>query len=1147
MKNMHFSNSILRYAVLLICFLPMALYAHGAQGKRIILKGQSITMQQAIQLIEENSQYTFFFKSGVIANDEKKDYDCEGDINEVLRKVFSNSGIDYVIKNNEIILKSAKAEAVQQKSQGPKKSEIVGVVVDANTGESIIGASVQIKGAATGVITNIDGKFTIMAAPSDVILISYVGYTPKEIKIGSRKVLSIDLNEDAKQLEEVVITAYGTGQKKASMVGSVESIKPAELKVPSTNLSTAFAGRLAGVIAVQKSGQPGADGANFWIRGVSTMNGVTDPLIILDGVQVSSSDLNNLDPEIIDSFSILKDATATAMYGTRGANGVMIVTTKSGMNLDKPIINFRMEAQMSQPTSTPKFVDGATYMELFNEAVNNDNSGDVLYSQDRIDGTRAGLNPYIYPNVNWYDELFKDASYSEKFNFNIRGGGKRVDYFSSISVNHESGMLKNRSKDFFSYNNNIEIMRYNFQNNINAKLSNSSKLSLRLNVQLRDMTTPNQGVGAIFNNAMNTSPVEFPVYFPDDGETPYIKWGATERVNADYQTNPVAQAATGYNKGFQSTVIAALEFNQKLDFITEGLSFKALASFKNWSSSENKREGKWNKFALTGYEDDGNGGYTYTTSRIGDEYTTNLTAKNTNSGDRRFYLEGMVNYSRTFGEHDVNAMLIYSQDELVNNTPGDGNFIGSLPQRKQGLAARASYAYAGKYMAEVNVGYNGSENFAKGKRYGLFPSFALGWVISNEPFYKKSNISKIMNSLKIRGSLGWVGNDRVWAYDPLANTSTEARFIYLQQYEYVDTGNTDNSYIFGIGDNRVQGIRQGRVANKDVSWETSRKLNIGLEAGLFNNALTFNIDYFHERRSDILTQVQTMPSYVGTVFSPANIGIVQNQGVELEVNHSRFIGPDFSYSIKGNMSFARNKVIDMGTPLGVLPYQRPEGYPIDTPLKLITLGYFQDYDDIERSPSQLALEGNTEVHPGDLKYKDINGDGVIDRADFIRTGYPLVPEIQYGINLSLSYKGFDVGVLFQGSTHVSFDKNWEAMWAFSNGDNVYDKHWSYWTPEMGDANAKYTQMYGKYQNNEAGADYTLSDGSYIRLKNLDIGYTLPKKITEKAFIKTIRIYFSALNLATWAKEPYLDPDNRDNRAANMPPMKAYNFGLNINF
>ena len=557
---------------------------------------------------------------------------------------ISNSSFANGVNGNEVIL--VNSMGAQQKT-----GEIRGVVLDGKTSEPVIGAAVKVKGTTVGTTTNLDGEFILKASKGDVLIISYLGYESKEISISHLKTYTVELSEATESLDEVVVTAFGVGQKKESLVGAVTQVRPAELKVPSTNLSTAFAGRLAGVIAVQKSGQPGADGANFWIRGVSTMNGVTDPLIILDGVQVSSSDLNNLDPEIIDSFSILKDATATAMYGTRGANGVMIVTTKSGMNLDKPIINFRMEAQMSQPTSTPKFVDGATYMELFNEAVNNDNSGDVLYSQDRIDGTRAGLNPYIYPNVNWYDELFKDASYSEKFNFNIRGGGKRVDYFSSISVNHESGMLKNRSKDFFSYNNNIEIMRYNFQNNINAKLSNSSKLSLRLNVQLRDMTTPNQGVGAIFNNAMNTSPVEFPVYFPDDGETPYIKWGATERVNADYQTNPVAQAATGYNKGFQSTVIAALEFNQKLDFITEGLSFKALASFKNWSSSENKREGKWNKFALTGYEDDGNGGYTYTTSRIGDEYTTNLTAKNTNSGDRRFYLEGTV-LPLTFPDRD---------------------------------------------------------------------------------------------------------------------------------------------------------------------------------------------------------------------------------------------------------------------------------------------------------------------------------------------------------------------------------------------------------------------------------------------------------------------------------------------------------------
>ena len=1123
MKNMHFSNSILRYAVLLICFLPMALYAHGAQGKRIILKGQSITMQQAIQLIEENSQYTFFFKSGVVANDEKKDYDCEGDINEVVRKVFSNSGIDYVIKNNEIILKSAKAETVQQKSQGPKKSEIVGVVVDANTGESIIGASVQIKGAATGVITNIDGKFTIMAAPSDVILISYVGYTPKEIKIGSRKVLSIDLNEDAKQLEEVVITAYGTGQKKASMVGSVESIKPTELKVPSTNLSTAFAGRLAGVIAVQKSGQPGADGANFWIRGVSTMNGVTDPLIILDGVQVSSSDLNNLDPEIIDSFSILKDATATAMYGTRGANGVMIVTTKSGMNLDKPIINFRMEAQMSQPTSTPKFVDGATYMELFNEAVNNDNSGDVLYSQDRIDGTRAGLNPYIYPNVNWYDELFKDASYSEKFNFNIRGGGKRVDYFSSISVNHESGMLKNRSKDFFSYNNNIEIMRYNFQNNINAKLSNSSKLSLRLNVQLRDMTTPNQGVGAIFTNAMNTSPVEFPVYFPDDGETPYIKWGATERVNADYQTNPVAQAATGYNKGFQSTVIAALEFNQKLDFITEGLSFKALASFKNWSSSENKREGKWNKFALTGYEDDGNGGYTYTTSRIGDEYTTNLTAKNTNSGDRRFYLEGMVNYSRTFGEHDVNAMLIYSQDELVNNTPGDGNFIGSLPQRKQGLAARASYAYAGKYMAEVNVGYNGSENFAKGHRFGLFPSIAAGYNISEESFFKP--LKNVVSKLKLRGSWGLVGNDQI----------NGSRFIYMSQ---IDLGG--KGFTTGVNQNvTYNGPVYQRYANEDITWEVGEKINFGVDLQLFHS-LDLTFDIFRENRRDIFQEKGTTPTYMGTATTKVygNLAAMRNQGFELAASYNKQFNKNWFVSFKGTFTYAHNEITKYDES-PKYPWQSKIGVSANKNAIYIADGLFIDAADIANHQQQLGAA----VIPGDIKYINISrdwygyDDNLTDTDDWVWAKHPGVPEIVYGFGPSIKWKNLDFSFFFQGVAKTSFMvKDFHPF-----GDSMLRNVLSWvaderWSPDNQNTNATYPRLSRKTNNNNNKlSSYWERNGAFLKLKNAEIGYTY----------KNMRLYISGSNLMTFAPFDLWDPEQGGGSGLSYPTHRVFNIGFQM--
>ena len=1134
MKNMHFSNSILRYAVLLICFLPMALYAHGAQGKRIILKGQSITMQQAIQLIEENSQYTFFFKSGVIANDEKKDYDCEGDINEILRKVFSNSGIDYVIKNNEIILKSAKAEAVQQKSQGPKKSEIVGVVVDANTGESIIGASVQIKGAATGVITNIDGKFTIMAAPSDVILISYVGYTPKEIKIGSRKVLSIDLNEDAKQLEEVVITAYGTGQKKASMVGSVESIKPAELKVPSTNLSTAFAGRLAGVIAVQKSGQPGADGANFWIRGVSTMNGVTDPLIILDGVQVSSSDLNNLDPEIIDSFSILKDATATAMYGTRGANGVMIVTTKSGMNLDKPIINFRMEAQMSQPTSTPKFVDGATYMELFNEAVNNDNSGDVLYSQDRIDGTRAGLNPYIYPNVNWYDELFKDASYSEKFNFNIRGGGKRVDYFSSISVNHESGMLKNRSKDFFSYNNNIEIMRYNFQNNINAKLSNSSKLSLRLNVQLRDMTTPNQGVGAIFNNAMNTSPVEFPVYFPDDGETPYIKWGATERVNADYQTNPVAQAATGYNKGFQSTVIAALEFNQKLDFITEGLSFKALASFKNWSSSENKREGKWNKFALTGYEDDGNGGYTYTTSRIGDEYTTNLTAKNTNSGDRRFYLEGMVNYSRTFGEHDVNAMLIYSQDELVNNTPGDGNFIGSLPQRKQGLAARASYAYAGKYMAEVNVGYNGSENFAKGHRFGLFPSIAAGYNISEESFFKEWD-QHVFDLLKLRASYGQTGTENG-----------------VNRFGYLSTYSLDEKKIV-IGGKLQSGFSEGALVSLELlSWYQVNSFNLGLDMAFFNNRLKGTFDYFYYvTKGGLMSPGDRYTTPLGKPLPQIKSNSEQRrEGVELTMRWSDMTPRKFTYEVGFNMTYFNSlwKVkADEALSDLMNPYKRQTHQTDYYGLGYIDTGLYQNKEDILNSPRRL---GSTQTKLGDIGYTDVNGDGKIDGEDQVRIGKPTMPHFTYAFDFSLGYEGFTLsGLLYgTGERYMTFGNRYQS----GEGKYLYyENQLNYWRPDNTGADFPRISISSGVNgnNNKAGSTFWMRNASYLRLKDLQLSYDFKYKYLKKCdWLQTCRVNLSGSNLFTISGvSKFFDPETSSTSGDGYPVQRVYSIGVTIGF
>lgn len=422
MKKCTCGRWYLRLIVLLVLFFPLALSA--AQG-RVSVKGQSVTVKQAIKIIESNSNFKFFFNPSDIDALPCKNLNCEGEISEVLEEVFAGSGVSYVIMGNDIILKLEKQTA----SPKQKNTEIVGGVVDARSGESVVGATVQVKGGSNGVITDINGKFTIKAAPGNILVVSYIGYETKEVKITNGKVLVVELVEDTKQLEEVVVTAYGSGQKKASMVGSVQAIRPTELQVPSASLSNSFAGRLAGVIAVQRTGQPGADGSDFYIRGISTMNGATNPLIILDGVEISSGDLDNLDPEIIDGFSILKDATATAMYGTRGANGVMIITTKSGRNIDKPIINFRLEGQITTPTSKPKFVDGSTYMDLFNESLLNSGSTESAYSAETIAGTRAGLNPYAYPNVNWYDELFKDQAFNQNINVNIRGGGKACGLF----------------------------------------------------------------------------------------------------------------------------------------------------------------------------------------------------------------------------------------------------------------------------------------------------------------------------------------------------------------------------------------------------------------------------------------------------------------------------------------------------------------------------------------------------------------------------------------------------------------------------------------------------------------------------------------------------------------------------------------------
>lgn len=1120
MKKDIYKRWFLKTIMMLVLLCPVTLSA--AQNK-IVVRGESVTLKQAIKIIEEHTPYKFFFKSSDIDVIPHKKINCEGSVTDILNVVLKDTGINYVIVGNDIILKpSKKAEETATPQQA--KIEVVGGVVDARSGEPIIGASVLVKGATGGVITDIDGKFTIKAKVGDILTVSYIGYIAKELKIVSGKVLLVELAEDSKQLEEVVVTAYGTGQKKASMVGSVQTIRPKELQVPSASLSNSFAGRLAGVIAVQRSGQPGADGANFYIRGISTMNGATNPLIILDGVEISSGDLNSIDPEIIDGFSILKDATATAMYGTRGANGVMIITTKSGRNIDKPIINFRVEGQITQPTSRPKFVDGATYMDLFNESLLNSSSTESPYTADEIAGTRAGLNPYAYPNVNWYDELFKNQAFNQNFNVNIRGGGSRVDYFSSVTVNHETGMIKDRSNDFFSYNNNINVMRYAFQNNINAYLGKDTRLSLRLNVQLRKTKQPNIGVADLFAGAINTSPVEAPVFFPGDGVATHIKWGVNDRLKPGSQQNPVAQLATGYQDTFNSTVVAALDFEQKLNFITKGLSFKALASFKNWSSTTNSASSGWNKYHLQSFSVDENNNYSFVTrlqNIDGGEVSTDLKPGVANSGDRRIYFQAIVDYNRTFGKHDVNAMFLYNQDELVTQLFA-GDLIAALPKRKQGIAGRLSYAYDGKYLAEVNMGYNGSENFAKGHRWGFFPSVAVGYNISEESFFEP--LKNVVSHLKARASWGLVGNDAIGG----------SRFVYMPIVNLIGAG-----YTTGLDANvTYKGPVYNRYANQGITWEVGKKINAGLDIQLFNS-LSLTVDWFREDRTDIFQQRGTIPQYLGTAGTQVfgNLAAMKNQGFDLAADFNKQIGKNFFISFKGTFTYAHNEI----TKYDESPkyaFQSKIGQSANIPGIMISNGLFNDMDEVTNANQQIG--GN--LSAGDIKYVNVSklygyDDDIVDVSDWVWAKRPTIPEIVYGFGPSMRWKNLDFSFFFQGVARTSLVMSNFHPFGDDNLRNVLtwiaDDHWS---PDNQNTRAAYPRLTRDTSvNNTQSSDYWLRNAAFLKLKNAEIGYTF----------KNMRLYVSGMNLLTFSPFKQWDPEQGGGNGLSYPTQRVFNIGFQM--
>lgn len=1117
-----------KYLLLFVfCFLVAALQAKSpvyGQAKTFTVSLKNVTLKEVISYVEKNSQYVFFFKPEVINQSTQISVSLKNaTVKQLLDKVSEQANIVYEMKERQIVLKEKK---VSEQSVSQKKRLLQGLVKD-EQGNPIIGASIQLKNTGTGVITDLDGLFQIQVTDKNsVIVIPYIGYVTQEISVGDRSSITVQLKEDTKSLEEVVVTAFGATQKKETMVGSIQQVRPAELKVPSSSLSTSFAGRMAGVIAIQRSGQPGADGADFWIRGKSTFGDATGVLIVLDGVEISSSDLNALDPEVIESFSILKDATATAMYGTRGANGVMIVTTKSGQDLLKPIINFRLETSMSQLTSVPEMVGGVDYMKLYNEALTTRGITTGLYDDTKIRATEQGLNPLVYPNVDWYNEMFNKNAFAQRFNFNIRGGKKAVTYFMSASVKHDAGNLKSLSKDYFSYNNNINVMRYDFVNNLSIKATNTTKISLGLNVSLRDWKGPSAGVDGIFSMSREASPVDFPIVYParNDKEI-YTLWGGMSGgiYNNGYR-NPVAEYVVGYKKQFASTVNANIRLDQDLKMVTKGLKLHVLASFKNWSKTETTRKAGYNQFEIDQYNEATG---EYTLSRVGNEQKTALNTEGAATGDRRIFIQAYLDYKRKFGVHDVNAMLLYNQDQLDNNKPD--NLLSSLPRRKQGIAARLSYAYDDRYLAEVNFGYNGSENFAKNNRFGFFPSIALGYNISQEKFWEP--ISNVISHFKLRGSYGLVGNDGI-----------NERYAYLED---IVLSSDKWKYTTGVNQNvNLQGPVWNRYYNPNLTWEVGKKLNVGFDMQLFHQ-VNLNFDVFKEIRSKIYMQkVNTLPDFIGTGETKIyeNSGKMKNVGFDIALDYNKQITKDFFLSFKGTLTYAHNTILERDEPpFQLYPNLSSVGYSRGQHLVYVADGLFRDQADVDSHAEQTL---GYIPQPGDIKYvdqPDANGncDGIINTNDRVYMGYPEDPEIVYGFGPSMKYKNWDFSFFFQGAARTSilmsgfhpFGKNaTRGVMKFIADD--------YWSESNPNPNAAYPRLTRDTNaNNTVNSSYWLRNGAFLKLKNAEIGYTF----------KMFRAYLNGSNLLTFSPFKHWDPEMGGGSGMKYPTQRVFNIGIQFTF
>jgi TonB-linked SusC/RagA family outer membrane protein len=1091
--------------------------ATSVSAQKVSLNFKKVPLDEVLTEITKQTNFTFAYSQPVI--DPKTEVSIEVknvELQQALDKLLAGTGIVYEISNKKVLLFSGQSP---ERPGGTSYIMISGFVTDAMG--ALAGASVKVKGTNKVVVTDVNGRFSLEADAQGVLEVSFMGYSTKEVPIAGRAQFEINLKEDAQTLDEVVVVGYGT-QRKVSVVAAITTIEPAKLKTSTTrSLSNNLVGNLGGIIGVQRSGEPGYDNSNFWIRGISTFGSNTNPLVLIDGIERS---LNNIDIQEIETLSVLKDAAASAVYGVRGANGVILINTKRG-RIGKPTVNISVEHAITQPVQLPEFLNAADYLTLMNNIQMQEN-GTYFRSPDVIEKYRTGYDPELYPDVNWMNAITKDFASNTRTTLDINGGSEKLRYSFIFAHFNEQGIIERDERQ--EWNSSLRGNRFNMRSNVDVNVTPTTLLRFNIGGYLQNRVSPPQSIDNLFGYAFITPPFVHPPQY-STGEIPLVH----ESVN------PWARATqTGYENNTQSKIESVFSVEQDIPFI-KGLKAKAIFSFDNYSSTNLTRSKTPDYYLPASGRDPETGKLNLTISAYGQEFLGHSISGE--YGENSVYFETDLVYDRTFGDHAVSALLLYNQK---NFDKGE-----KVAFRTQGLAGRLSYTYGGRYVTEFNFGYNGSENFAKGQRFGFFPSIAAGYVLSEEPFM--APFKKTFSKIKFRASYGLAGND-VLGDDP----DNPHRFAYITTI--AETG----GYKWGTSGaeyNRT-GRREGDVGVEDLTWETVAKTNLGLELELWK-ALELQVDVFKEQRRDIFMQRNNFPNSAGFSSLPyANFGKVDNQGVEATLIFNKPIGNNWLITARATATYAVNKVIERDEALGVQGSTRSEiGKPVNQLFGLVADGLFTENDFADLTTGELKAgipihKFSARVFPGDIKYVDMDGDGVITDLDETAIGGTTDPQFVYGFAASINYKQFDLAFFFQGNALT--DRIIGRSYLFIPGanagatGNIYSNAYDAWTEENPSQDVFYPRLhYGRNENNLQASTWWLNDMSMLRLKNLEVGYTLPQKWMNAVWVSRARIYLRGANLLCFSKFKLWDPEinSPNNGGLRYPIMRSFSIGLDVTF